>query len=221
MHRTTTRFWLIRHATVAPEALAELYGQRDVPVCGNRMLTDVPRYSYLARILPRDAHWLVTPLSRTHRTAEAISRAGYGATNPAIEPGLIEQSFGEWEGRSMSEFAGARAEHPFWPIGGDAEPPGGESFVQLRARVGAALMRRTKTHLSGDIIAISHGGAIRAAIAHALNLSAHQALSLAVENLSLTVLEHHTGWHPTPTATPEAVTEGAWRIVTINEHSAI
>jgi broad specificity phosphatase PhoE len=221
MQRTTTRFWLIRHATVAPEALAVLYGQRDVPVCGDRMLTDVPRYTYLARVLPCNADWLVTPLSRTHRTAEAISRAGYGTTNPVVEPGLIEQSFGQWEGRSMTEFAGARAEHPFWPIGGDAEPPGGESFAQLRSRVGAALTRRTENHLGRDIVAISHGGAIRAAIAHALSLSAHQALSLAIENLSLTVLEHHTSWHPTPAATPKAIAEGAWRIVTINEHSAI
>ncbi len=221
MQRTTTRFWLIRHAVVAPEALAELYGQRDVPVCGQRMVADQPRYAYLARALPRDAHWLVTPLSRTHRTAEAISQAGYGTTELTIEPDLIEQSFGHWEGRSMTEFAGVRAEHPFWPIGGDAEPPGGESFAQLRRRVGAALTKHAQTHLGADVVAISHGGAIRAAVAHALDLTAHQALSVAIENLSLTVLEYHTGWHPTPAVTPAAIAAGAWRTVTINEHSAI
>ena len=42
---------------------------------------------------------------------------------------------------------------------------------------------------------VTHGGAIRAAIAHALGLTPVQALHLSVQNLSVSVIErHHTGW---------------------------
>ena len=204
MHSKLTRFWLIRHATVAREALAVLYGQRDVPLCAERLILDAGRYAYLGSSLPRGARWLVTPLSRTKRTAEAIMNAGYGVLEPEVEPDLIEQNFGDWEGRPMVELAADSMAHPFWPVAGDTTPPGGESFSQLRRRVGAALDRRAQSHLGGDVVAISHGGAIRAAVAHAIDLTANQALSIAIENLSITMLEYHAR---------------GWRIVMLNEHS--
>jgi broad specificity phosphatase PhoE len=49
---------------------------------------------------------------------------------------------------------------------------------------------------------ISHGGAIRAACAHAIGLDPHQALSLAVDNISLSRLEHNGS---------------GWRLVSLNE----
>ena len=38
---------------------------------------------------------------------------------------------------------------------------------------------------------VSHGGAIRAAVAHALGVGAETALRLSVQNLSVTILERH------------------------------
>lgn len=201
-----TTFWLIRHATVTPEALALLYGQMDVPICGERRLRDAPRYTALANTLPRPAAWVVTPLSRTRLTAEAIMEAGYGDVTPRIEPTLIEQDFGAWQGVNMAEFNRRAPQHPFWPVGGDEQPPEGESFAHLRTRVGEGLDRLGQDHRGENVIAISHGGAIRAAIAHALDLTAHQALSLAIENLSVTRIERH---------------DHAWRVVTVNEQISI
>ena len=53
-----------------------------------------------------------------------------------------------------------------------------------------------------DVVIISHGGAIRAACAYALGLNPHQALSLAIENISLTRLER---------------TRTDWRLISLNE----
>ena len=53
---------------------------------------------------------------------------------------------------------------------------------------------------------VSHGGAIRAAVAHALRIGADNALHLSVQNLSLTRLERHA--------------EG-WRVVCVNELGAL
>lgn len=93
-----TRFWLIRHALVEENARAVLYGIMDVALCDTTLLAQEPMYRTLAARLPRPAIWRVTPLTRTRLTAEAIFRAGYPATEPGIEPALIEQSLGEWQG---------------------------------------------------------------------------------------------------------------------------
>jgi broad specificity phosphatase PhoE len=72
-------------------------------------------------------------------------------------------------------------------------------------RVGAGLERLLASAEGRDTIIVSHGGAIRAAVAHTLGLSAHQALCLSVENISLTRIEHH---------------KSGWRVISVNEHFA-
>jgi broad specificity phosphatase PhoE len=199
-----TRFWLLRHAIVAPTARAILYGRLDVPLCAPTLLDQRPAYQSLARRLPRGAHWVVTPLSRTARTADAIQAAGYPATTPIVEPGLIEQDLGDWQGLAHADLPARLSEpaHAFWPLGATETPPGGESMAHVVTRVGDTLERLAATHPDRDVIAISHGGAIRAAIAHATGAGAQAALHFAIQNLSLSVLERF----------PEG-----WRIACVNE----
>lgn len=205
-HAGPARFYLIRHATVEPASLAMLYGQMDVPICNVRLAHDAPRYAALGIRLPKPANWVVTSLSRTRMTAEAIMSSGYGIVRFETEPALIEQDFGAWQGLPIHQFADRPAQHPFWPVGSDEQPPGGESFSDMRHRVSIALDRLAKAHAGQAIVAVSHGGPIRAAVAHALDLSSHQALSLAVDNLSLTRLERYAH---------------AWRMVSLNEQISI
>ena len=199
-----TRFWLIRHALVEQNARLRLYGSLDVPLCPDSLVAQVPMYEALAARLPRDAAWIATPLSRTQRTARAIQEAGYPETAWTIEEDLTEQSMGEFHGLRHHELPGRLAvpAHPFWPISATEVPPGGESMEQVCARVGAALERLADRHDGRNIVAVSHGGAIRAACAHALGIDAAAALRLSVQNLSLTILERHPA---------------AWRVVAINE----
>lgn len=188
------RFFFIRHAVVRREELAALYGARDVAVCEASLIRDRDRLAALARRLPRPARWLISPLSRTRRTAEAIFAAGYPPVPLDVTPALIEQSLGEWEGMpagALSRLFG-RAPERFWPIPADARPPAGESMADVIARVGALLSRLKTRHGGEDIIAVTHGGVIRAALAHVLGVSAEQAQNISIANLSLT----HFEWHP-------------------------
>ena len=199
-----TRFWLIRHALVEENARAKLYGSLDVPLCPESLVAQVPMYEALAARLPRDAAWVVTPLSRTQRTAQAIQEAGYPRTEWSVEAGLIEQSMGDYHGLEHHRLP-ERLEmpaHPFWPMAATEVPPGGESMVQVLQRVSETLERLADTHDGRDIVVVSHGGAIRAATAHALGVDADTSLRFSVQNLSLTILERH------PTA---------WRVVAVNE----
>lgn len=192
-----TAFWLIRHALVEEAARAFLYGSTDVPLCETTLLDQAPMYAALANRLPRPAHWACTRLSRTRRTAEAIFRAGYPPQALEVIPGLIEQSMGDWHGLPHAELPEKLVQpaHPFWPLAGDEVPPNGESMAQVITRAGIALETLAREHRGEDVVIVSHGGTIRAAVAHAIGISATNALHLSVHNLGLTRLEREpTGW---------------------------
>jgi broad specificity phosphatase PhoE len=192
-----TNFWLIRHALVEENARAFLYGVMDVALCEPTLLEQAPMYRSLAARLPRPADWYVTPLSRTRRTAETIFAHGYPAVPLRVEPDLIEQSLGDWQGLPHAELPPRLAlpQHAFWPLAGNEKPPGGESMADVIARVGPAMERLAETHAGHDVVIVSHGGAIRGAIAHALRIGPDSALHMAIQNLGLTRLEHSDdGW---------------------------
>jgi broad specificity phosphatase PhoE len=201
---TRTGFWLIRHALVSENARAMLYGVMDVPLCETTLLEQAPMYRSLAARLPRPADWLVTPLSRTRRTAETIFAHGYPAAELIEELGLTEQSLGEWQGLPHADLPARLAlpAHAFWPLGGQEKPPGGESMAEVIVRVGAAMERLAQRHAGREVVIVSHGGAIRGAIAHALQIGPDNALHMSVQNLSLSRLEK----------TPDG-----WRVVCVNE----
>jgi broad specificity phosphatase PhoE len=200
----TTRFWLIRHALVDPEARKSLYGTQDVAICEETMVAQTEAYAALGRRLPRPATWLVTPLTRTLRTAQAIFAAGYPEAPLTVEPGLIEQSFGTLQGTPGVRLAGKLTlpAHDFWPTAAAERPEGGESFDDVILRVGSVIEGLARTHAGRDIVAVCHGGVIRAAVAHVLQLGGEQALRLTIGNISLTRIERRGA---------------AWRVVSANE----
>ena len=199
-----TRFWLIRHALVDENARAVLYGVMDVPLCETTLVSQAPMYRSLAARLPRPAVWVVTPLSRTRRTAETIFAHGYPAQELLVEPGLIEQSLGEWQGLPHADLPARLAlpAHAFWPLAGLEKPPGGESMEEVITRVGAAMEELAVAHAGKDVVIVSHGGAIRGAVAHALKIGPDNALHMSIQNLSLTRLER---------------TAAGWRVACVNE----
>ncbi len=199
-----TNFWMVRHALVDENARAILYGRLDVELCPTTLIEQQPMYAALARRLPRPARWVITPASRTRRTAEAIFAAGYPRAELEVAPDLAEQHLGEWQGLAHAELPSRLTlpKHAFWPLGGQERPPGGESVADVIRRVGAAMERLATAHPGQELVLVGHGGAIRGAVAHALRIGPDSALHLAIQNLSLTRLERH----------PDA-----WRVACVNE----
>jgi len=195
--RTLTRWWWIRHApAIDPEG--RLYGQRDVD-CD---CSDAAAFAGLARALPPDAVWVATPLQRTIKTAAAIRAAGIDAPEPILEPRLMEQNFGDWQGQKRSEIV----RHHLWIAAPDATPPGGENFVDVMARVRASIEHLSLTHRGRDIVVVAHGGTIRSALGMALNLAPEQALAFSTDNLALTIIERFS----------EPLRGHDWRVVAVN-----
>jgi len=190
--------------------MGRCYGQTDFG-CD---LGDEAAFAGLARLLPRDAVWVTSPLKRTHLTAAEIVRAGLPGPDPipglgvAVEPDLIEQHFGDWQGRTYAEIDEMQGEnrHKLWLAPAYHKPSGGESFADLLTRARPAIRRLSEMHEGRDIISVSHGGVIRAALAEALDLDPEQALTFTVDNLSLTVIERFT----------ESTVHQGWRVVVTN-----
>lgn len=205
MHTHDVRWWWVRHAPVTDHG-GKLYGQRDVP-CD---VSDARAFEALAAALPENAIWVTSHLTRARDTAAAIVSAGRAGPDPIIEHDFAEQNFGDWAGLTWEEIAARDpAFHArFWddPVG--LAPPGGESFAAVVARVGATIARLSAAH-PGDIIAVAHGGSIRAAIATALALDPARAMAVKVDNLSLTRLDRVAGGTLRGRG-------GAWRVVGVN-----
>lgn len=184
---TVTRWWWVRHAPV-PSGKGIVYGQTDLDAdCTNR-----PAFEGLARLLPRDAVLITSDLCRTHQTAAAIRDAGLNLPDPIQDPDLREQSFGAWQGLpqekvySLPEYK----PHRHWRAPAFLRPPEGESFADIMARITPAITRHTQAYQGRDIVAVTHGGTIRAALANALGLDPESALAFSTSNLHVTRLDH-------------------------------
>lgn len=182
---STTRWWWVRHApAVNPDKL--LYGRLDLAAD----TSDATAVAALAARLPRGAVWLHSPLRRTAETAAALLAAMGEAIVPVVEPALIEQDFGAWQGRPSREVYDALPRHdPFWSHPSAHAAPGGESFDAVLRRVQPAVQALSDAHAGRDIVAVAHAGTIRAAAALALDLDGERALRLVVDTLSLTRMD--------------------------------
>lgn len=197
-----TRWWWVRHAPV-PNPEARCYGQLDKEADCN----DPALFAAQAKLLPRDAVWYASNLRRAIQTAEALAASGAAMERLHIDPGLAEQSFGDWHGMPYAELTELHGEnHHFWLVPPAKRAPNGESFLDLYDRVTASIHRLTDAHRGRDIVAVAHGGTIRAALGLALNLDPEQAVRFETANVSLTVIEHLEAADPAH----------AWRVSWVN-----
>ena len=184
----TTRWWWLRHAPVINHG-GVIYGNSEVD-CD---VSNVSDFRSLAARLPEDAVWVTSNLGRTRKTAAAIAAASdRSEPEQLVESHLAEQNFGAWQGRTLAEIeiAGEAAQHRFWLTPAAHTPPGGESFVAVVERVSGVVERLNRVHAGRDIVTVTHGGTIRAALAIALGLDPAAVLAFQIETLSLTRIDH-------------------------------
>lgn len=107
-----------------------------------------------------------SPMERTRETAAPIAAALGLRVRRA--KGLLECDFGEWTGAELKRLA----KLPEWrtvqrhPSG--FRFPGGESFLEMQARMASAIDAIRHEHPGGTVVAVSHADPIKAAVAQAL-----------------------------------------------------
>jgi len=156
----------------------------------------------------RPGRLISSPLSRARQTAEVII-AALGDDAPPIEldARLMEVGQGEWEGRTHAELAVSDPDryqawrHATW----DRQPPGGEPVNDAVRRIGAAFDEAIVTSdrtRAWPLCIVSHGGTLRLAAHHLLEVPIDRAWRLDLDNASLSVLDH---------------VNGQWRLVAWND----
>jgi alpha-ribazole phosphatase len=186
-----TEWFLIRHAPVR-EVRKGIYDKED----GEAKLPEKNIIRALARDIPKNALWFVSPLLRTKQTAETL-RAEIDKPGEMFfcDP-LKEQSFGDWQGLSFEDIWQEIKELPAhnWSLlAADTTPPNGESFNDVQARVSRFIKDINEKYPSRPRVLVTHAGVIRSFIGTALELNNDAALSFGVDPFSLTHLIHQTG----------------------------
>ncbi|HTF76647.1 MAG TPA: histidine phosphatase family protein [Bradyrhizobium sp.] len=191
----TTRWWWVRHAPVRNDG-GNIYGQTDI-VCdtGDREV-----FEAVAKILPRNAVWYASNLMRTHQTAEAIWATGFPKPASMVkDAAFAEQHLGQWQGMNRAAFVASQPVGSSWFADIDVPAPGGESFMDLYRRVSRAIERINVEEAGKDVIAVGHGGSIKAAVGLALGGQPEKGLAFDIDNVSVTRLDHfasegHSSW---------------------------
>ena len=197
-----TRWWWVRHAPVRSDG-GNIYGQTDI-ACDT---SDREVFEAVARILPRNAIWYASNLQRTVQTAEAIWAAGFpGPATMPREAAFAEQHLGQWQGMNRAAFVASRPVGSHWFADINDPAPGGESFMDLYNRTWGAIERINAEHAGRDVIAVGHGGTIKAVVGLALGGQPEKGLAFDIDNCSVTRLDHF--------ASPGKST---WRLPMVNQ----
>lgn len=118
-----------------------------------------------------------SPMQRTGETAAPL--AARLNLEPRILPEVDEVDFGSWTGKSLDELDPLPAWQQWNALRSTARPPGGETMLEVQARIAAAVEKLRSTH-DGEMSAVfCHGDVIRAAVALALGV--HIDLFLRIE----------------------------------------
>ncbi len=180
-----TRLFLVRHG---PTHAKSMVGWSDLPAD----LSDTAALDRLSAALPAEALVVSSDLSRAADTASAIQ---HGRQRLDHLPDLREIHFGAWELRTWKEIDAEDPERirAYWETPGDVRPPGGESWHEVCARVDRAIDGLIAAHPGRDLIVVGHFGQILTQIQRAERLTAEEAFSHRIDNLSLTELHCFAG----------------------------
>ena len=185
------RLYLIRHGEVAGAGEGRLLGRTDAALSDRGMfqahrLAEELSQARLTAVYSSD-------LQRARMTAEII---GERSKLPVEQnPVWREIDMGEWEGRTLAELHQEDPE-PVAQLLDDPASfryPGGESFASFIQRVQNGLDQLRRTHPTGDIALVAHGGVCRTMIGDMLGMPARNWLRLTQAYGCLNLIEWYDG----------------------------
>jgi broad specificity phosphatase PhoE len=187
----TTCIYLVRHGQTAWNKEEVFRGRTDIPLDETGL-----REAELAGEYFRPIHIQAiysSPLSRSWQTAQKIA-----LIHPLrVEPleGLIDMSFGVWEGHSLREVEekdGVRYQQ--WRD----EPhlvklPGGETLEEVRARAMASLDKIVHQHLEQTLVLVSHRVVNKVLICGILGLDNSHFWQITQDTTAINLIQYRKG----------------------------
>jgi probable phosphoglycerate mutase len=158
--------YYIRHGETDWNAVGRFQGTQDIPLneIGRRQAVAAGAIlqGILSHVPGGDAAlpYVASPLGRARQTMELLRQTlELPAQGYAVDERLREIAYGRWEGATVTEMQAAdpdifaTREIDKWGV----PPPGGESYAAVTQRV-----RDWLDSLTGDTVAVAHGGTARA-----------------------------------------------------------
>jgi glucosyl-3-phosphoglycerate phosphatase len=166
------RLLLVRHGQSEWNAGRVLQGQADIPLSDLGRAQAQALASVIARMQPDRA--ITSDLLRARETAALI-----GYPQARLEPALREIHVGAWEGQSIPDLIAADADAYAGWRAGTHRPDGGEVWDEFTARASAAIRAEMAKGGAQTLLAVCHGGVIRALLQRFLNLAPRQIIPAA------------------------------------------
>jgi alpha-ribazole phosphatase len=182
-----TRIHLIRHGEV--ERSYCYNGQRDVALTPR----GVEMYHELKPRLDPEviSACYTSDLTRTVRGGQILG--AYLGVEPVKLPELRELNCGAWEGLSAAEVQASRPDEWAARLADllNFKAPGGESVVELRARVLPAYKSIVETHRGEEVLVVAHGGVNRVILMDALGAPPSSMFSVEQRYCCLNIIDYY------------------------------
>ncbi len=153
-----SRLYLLRHGQTQYNLQGRVQGHCDSPLTELGASQAHAAGAWLAAQGVSFERIFSSPLGRALATAEVAREelAAAGLPAPAVEPvdGLIERSYGPFEGGPASDVPAE-----LWDPGETLVPYGGEGSAALRERIVATLTELMVSSRAQTVLAVSHGSA--------------------------------------------------------------
>ena len=174
-----TRIFLVRHGA-AEGADGIAVGQVDLPLSA----AGADTIRRLAATWPGDPPDLLVASDLARAGASAAILAELWGLGVEIDPRLREMDFGDWDGRPWREVRAADQEFfrrwmgSWWCL----PAPGGESVGDVARRAESWLVEVLDRNPGRSVVAVAHGGTIRTALAHVLDLPLERVFHLRLDH---------------------------------------
>ena len=183
----TTLVLLVRHG-VTPTTGRLLPGRRRGLHLSDEGRRQAEALAARLAVVPKITAIYSSPLERAVETVAPLAKARGLAVR--VERGLFEVDVGAWTGLSIKR----AARRPEWAAvqrhASAFRFPGGESFVEMQARVVSTVARLVERHRGRTIVVASHADPIKMLVAHALGTPLDLFQRIVIAPASITAIAY-------------------------------
>lgn len=182
-----TKLYMVRHGETEWNKVSKVQGRTDIELSDK----GIKQAQLLAkRLACEDINFVYSSsLKRALRTAEIA--AEHKKCRIVKSDKYHEICLGPWEGMTINEIKEKFSEHfrVYKEDPANFKLPGAETFVDLTERTYNAIMEIVSCHKGGNILLVSHGTAIKAAIIRILGIDINNYTKFRIDNASISVID--------------------------------